>query len=202
MATTVGCNCKQVTSERNALFAQNQKLQELLTKSYAANDSLVAERDRLNAEMLSLQQASQQVQEQVQEQVQDTGFGQIQGVETVAGEGTITVRVPGDVLFAPGKISLKTSARKTLDEIANVIERQYPTNTIRVVGYTDTDPIRKSKWVDNLQLSQERAATVHRYLQQQKIAPEAMEAVGKGQWHPRGTKALSRRVEIVVVLSE
>ena len=198
MVTVTGCNTRQLTSERNALFAQNQKLQELLTKSYAANDALVAERDRLNAELLSQQQVSQQV----EEQVQDTGFGEIQGVETVAGKGTITVRVPGDVLFSPGKIALKASARKTLDQIADVIGRQYPTNTIRVVGFTDTDPIRKSKWVDNLQLSQERAATVHRYLQEQNIAPEAMEAVGKGQWHPRGTKALSRRVEIVVVLSE
>jgi len=187
-----------MTRERNALFAQNQKLQELLTRSYAANDALVAERDRLNADVLSLQQVPQQA----QEQAPDTGFGDIQGVETFTGKGAITVRVPGDVLFAPGKIAIKASAQKTLDQIADVIKRQYPANTIRVVGFTDTDPIRKSKWGDNLQLSQERAATVHRYLQQQKIVPESMEAVGKGQWHPRKTKALSRRVEIVVVLSE
>ena len=193
-----GCSTGQLTQERTALFAQNQKLQQLLTKSYAANDVLVAERDRLAAELQDyLTQAPPPP-----PPGPSTGFGGIEGIDAVRGKGIITVRVPGDVLFSSGKIVLKSSARKTLAQIADVIKSQYPTKTIRVVGHTDTDPIKKSKWVDNLQLSQERAAAVHRYLATQGLAPEAMEAVGKGPWDPRGTKALSRRVEIVVVLSE
>ena len=197
LLAVAGCNRGQLTQERNALFAQNQKLQQMLTKSYAANDALAAERDDLAARLQDAANAPAP-----QPVRQETGFGGIEGVDTVRGNGIITVRVPGDVLFSSGKIELKSSARKTLGQIADVIKSKYPAKTIRVVGHTDTDPIKKSKWVDNLQLSQERAASVHRYLATQGLAPEAMEAVGKGPWHPRGTKALSRRVEIVVVLSE
>ena len=88
------------------------------------------------------------------------------------------------------------------DQIAGVIKPQYASNVIRVVGHTDTDPIKKSKWEDNLQLSMERSASVHRYLQTRGIRPQLMEAVGNGQWHPKQTKATSRRVEIVVVTAQ
>ena len=193
-----GCQNQQLVRERDALFAQNTALQERLNESRAAYDAVVAERNRL----------AKQLEDELSRPApppppsSGDGFGAIEGVETFTEAGQITVRVPGDVLFASGKTELKSSSRNTLDGIAGVIKRQYAGNTIRVLGYTDTDPIRRSKWIDNLQLSQERAGAVHRYLQQQGVTPKQLEAVGKGPWHPRNTKALSRRVEIVVVLGE
>jgi len=104
-------------------------------------------------------------------------------------------------LFASGKVELRAEAKKTLTEIANVIKREYSGKRIRIEGYTDTDPIKRSGWKDNLQLSAERAGAVHRHLQEQGVPGESMDLVGRGQWHPRDSKSRSRRVEIVVVVT-
>lgn len=129
----------------------------------------------------------------------DSGFGGIEGIEVDQGIGQVTVRVPGDVLFASGKVDLRSSARRTLARIAEVINSQYAGKTVRVEGYTDSDPIRRSKWKDNLELSLQRAMTVQRYLQQQGVARKRMYSAGYGPQRGRGSKAQSRRVEIVVL---
>jgi len=203
-ASLGGCQNKQLQEERNALFAQNQELQERLNMCNAALDSAQSEAERLSNENArvnaQLQQALAQPPVMAPAPVAVNPFGGIEGVETIRDRGQITVRVPGDVLFASGKVDLKTDALRTLDRIAQVIQREYRDNAIRVVGFTDTDPISKSKWKDNLELSLQRAASVHRHLQSRGVSPERLEAAGAGEWHPRDTKAHSRRVEIVVVL--
>lgn len=197
-----GCNGNRLRDERNALYLQNQELQDHLNQTRAALDSTESEHNRLISEMARLQQQQGGVYAPgpfAPGGAAGNAFAGIPGIETTFDAQQITVRVPGDVLFAPGKVDLKDSSRKTLDRIAAIIKKDYPGNTIRVIGYTDTDPIRKSQWTDNLNLSLERAAAVHRYLQKQGVNPKQMEAIGRGQWHPRETKASSRRVEIVVL---
>jgi flagellar motor protein MotB len=130
------------------------------------------------------------------------GFAGIEGVETIATPGKITVRVPGDVLFSSGSVDLKTTAQHTLDQIAAVLKSQYSTNAVRIEGYTDTDPIVRSHWKDNLELSLQRAASVHRYLAARGVDAKHLYAAGFGDTKPRGSKAQSRRVELVVVLVE
>lgn len=197
MTMASGCQSDQLIKERDALFAQNNALQQRLNDCRAAYDAALAESERLSSQ-LTLQSETPRTASGAAA-TRAGGFDEIEGVDTFTDRGRITIRIPGDVLFSSGRISLKTSSRKTLGRIAAVIKSEHPNSMIRVLGHTDADPIRKSKWVDNLQLSQERAAAVHRYLQNQGIAPENLEAVGKGSWDPRKTKALSRRVEIVVV---
>ncbi|MBL4701621.1 MAG: OmpA family protein [Phycisphaeraceae bacterium] len=205
-----GCN-KRLINERNALYAQNTELQDELNRCRAAMDSSEGGRSSLMSQISSLQnqlsveRSRPPVVRRVPVAVPTpvaNGFASIAGVETEIGNGTITVRVPGDVLFPSGKTSLRSAAQGTLDKIASVIRRDYASKTIRVEGYTDTDPIRKSKWQDNLDLSLARAAAVHRYLQKKGVAAKKLEAVGMGQWHSRSSKAKSRRVEIIVVLND
>lgn len=196
-----GCAPKQLMQERDALWAQNQELQSELNHTRSELNAAVSERSHLSGELNRLRmELENQARPIAAPAVPTSGFSQIEGVETTMSAGQITVRVPGDVLFAAGKVTLKSTSMKTLDKIAGVISREYPGHTIRIKGFTDTDPIRKSKWTDNLELSLERAAAVHRYLAKQGVSPELMEAVGLGQWHPAGSKAKSRRVEIVVVM--
>jgi outer membrane protein OmpA-like peptidoglycan-associated protein len=209
-----GCN-KRLIDERNALYAQNTELQDELNRCRAAMDSAEGDRSNLMNQISGLQNqlSAERSKPPVVQRVEvptpvatpvpaANGFASIAGVETEQGNGTITVRVPGDVLFSSGKVTLRSTAQTTLDKIASVIRRDYSTKTIRVEGYTDTDPIRKSKWEDNLDLSLARAAAVHRYLQKKGIPGKQLEAVGLGEWHPRSSKANSRRVEIVVVLND
>ncbi len=195
VGSLMGCQYDQLKTENDDLWTQNHELQEELGRLRLAlraaemeHRNLVAQQDQIASVNIVPVAAA------------NTGFSGIQGVETIQGPGEITVRVPGDILFAPGKSALRSSARKTLKSIAGVIKRDYSDKRVLVKGYTDTDKIKKSKWSDNLELSLHRAASVHRYLQEQGVDPHRMEAVGLGQWFPRGTKAKSRRVEIVVSL--
>ncbi len=198
MLLLTGCKSNRLQMERDALWVQNQELQDELSRARSALDmaesdraSLVAENDQLRAEM---SRRGEGVGARA-----NSGFMDIAGVETFTDAGGIHVRVPGDVLFSPGKVTLRSEAKETLDQIIGVIKREYGGQVIRVEGYTDTDPIRKSKWKDNLELSLQRAAAVHRYLQSKGISADQMYAAGFGETRPRETKAKSRRVEIVVV---
>jgi flagellar motor protein MotB len=124
-----------------------------------------------------------------------SGFGNIE-VTRDARAGTITVNVPGDVLFASGDATVKASAKGTLDKIANVLKKDFPGKKVYVEGHTDTDPIVRSKWKDNLELSAARARAVADVLKADGITagPRAM-----GDTQPKASKDKSRRVEIVVV---
>ncbi|MDX1682922.1 MAG: OmpA family protein [Phycisphaeraceae bacterium] len=199
LLVSAGCQSPDLR-ERNAdLMAENTELREQHARTLAALDAAEADREALIAELNRLQAAGPAA----RTRTASNAFSGIEGVEVDTGTaGSITVRVPGDVLFAPGKVSLKAGSKKTLGEVAAVLKREYGNNTVRVEGYTDTDPIRKSKWKDNLELSLQRAASVHRYLEQQGVNGERMYAAGFGPAKPRATKAKSRRVEIVVVLKQ
>lgn len=108
-----------------------------------------------------------------------------------------TFTVSGDVLFDSGQTTLKSAAKKELDKIASKIKSNHAGATVRVEGYTDTDPIRKSKWGTNEALSKARADSVAAYLSQKGVGN--VSAVGMGSANPKATKAASRRVEIVVI---
>lgn len=108
-----------------------------------------------------------------------------------------TFTVSGDVLFDSGQTSLKAAAKKELDKIASKIKSNHAGASVRVEGYTDSDPIKKSKWGTNEALSKARADAVASYLSQKGVGD--VSAVGMGSANPKATKAASRRVEIVVI---
>ncbi|MEL7238771.1 MAG: OmpA family protein [Planctomycetota bacterium] len=128
-----------------------------------------------------------------------TGFENINGASVTGRGQDIVVNVAGDVLFDSGRVTLKNNSRSTLDSIARVIQSQYPSNTIRVEGYTDGDPIVKSEWKTNERLSAERAMAVEKYLVGRGINADRIYAAAFGDANPRSSKAQSRRVEIVIL---
>ncbi len=193
--------------EHDRLYQQNVEAQATLDRTRAALEAAEADRDNLSSQVTQLQGELDAAHVPGETPVgvtkgkeTNSGFENIEGVDVTRSAGKITIRVPGDVLFASGKINLKASATKTLDKIAAVIKREYSQKNIRVEGYTDVDPIKHSDWDDNLELSLERAAVVDRYLAKKGVKPVRMYAAGFGDHHPRSSKALSRRVEIVVLL--
>jgi chemotaxis protein MotB len=109
------------------------------------------------------------------------------------------VSVAGDVLFDSGKATLKSSAKKTLDKVASSIKSGYSGHMIRVEGYTDGDPIKKSGWKTNERLSGERAMAVEDYMVSKGFSKEQIYYAGFGAAHPRANKKDSRRVEIVIL---
>ena len=120
--------------------------------------------------------------------------------------GTITVTLQNMILFSSGQATLKKATSRELDDIESVLRQKYRNNPIDVVGHTDTDPIKKSKWKDNLELSAQRALTVVRYLIDRGVDEKRIRAVGCGPSQPVASnatsagKAKNRRVEIVVYM--
>ena len=196
-----GCQNQRAIQERDALYIENEELRQQNNRLSSEVDALEQENQRLRQQLAERPEPQPQPQ-RPRGASANTPFSGIEGVEAEQTAGRVTVRVPGDVLFASGKASLRSSSESTLRQIANVITREYPDQVIRVEGYTDTDPIRKSNWSDNLELSLQRAAAVERYLMQQGVDADRMYSAGFGEANARGSKAKSRRVEIVVVLNE
>ncbi len=162
-------------------------------------------RDQNNQLSMSLAQVQQQLAQCMDEKSKaataDTGGGWSDDAGRGGGGGynapePVTITVAGDVLFDSGSATLKSSAKSKLDDVAKTIRNNYGGSRVRVEGYTDSDPIKRSKWGSNEALSQARADAVKSYLQSKGIS--RITSVGMGSANPKSTKAASRRVEIVI----
>lgn len=206
--------CKSVKkSDYDAAIQENTKLRERVASlqdkvrdansqvdaaERAKQDALAQQRASYESQLSAARQAPAQNQNQYVTPV--SGFEGIPGVETsVGGGGEIVVAVEGDVLFDSGRVDLKSSARRSLDRVASVIQSKYPGKQIRIEGYTDTDPIRKSKWRSNEHLSAERALAVEKYLVGKGLDNDRVYSAAFGPANARATKKDSRRVEIVIL---
>lgn len=192
-----GCN-NPLKDENASLKQENAELREQLAAKDAALGDLEgrltasdSEARRLQSELAAKPAGAGGADE--------TGF---EGMGTVErGRNQISVGVAGDVLFDSGSATLKSSAKKNLDNIASVIKSRYGGNTIRIEGHTDSDPLvkTKAKWKSNERLSAERALAVEEYLASRGISSRQMYIAGYGPDSPRGSKKDSRRVEIVIL---
>jgi OOP family OmpA-OmpF porin len=124
------------------------------------------------------------------------------GLETRqdAAAGTTTVNLPSDVFFASGQAVLLPEAKKSLVKLVIALKKEYANKPITIQGYTDSDPIRKSHWKSNEELSQKRAEAVRDYLASKGVDATRITTEGLGDAKPRSKtdKAKNRRVELVV----
>jgi chemotaxis protein MotB len=167
-----------------------------------------AERLRLEAEAKSLKEQTQEL-----ARYRSEFFGKLS--EVLAGrEG---VRVVGDrfvfsseVLFEPGSATLVPEGKsqiagvvQTLQEVAAVIPPEIDW-IIRVDGHTDNVPLSgQGAFRDNWELSQARALSVVRYMQDDLgFPPDRMAATGFGEYRPVAAgdtpeaRAQNRRIEL------
>jgi len=175
--------------ENRTLRQQVASLDDQLAACESDNRALVS-----NNETLSAQLASQPA-----PTASDSGFEGIEGSSIVRREGATALAIEGDLLFASGSVTLRPAAKAALDRVASVINSRYSGYTIRVEGYTDSDPIRKSDWKTNERLSSERALAVESYLVSRGVDADAIYSAAFGPSYPQSTKSQSRRVEIVVL---
>jgi chemotaxis protein MotB len=174
-------------------------------------ENLEGERAELANRVAQDQQTIDELQRQISElnkpAATATGF---EGMDVAfdAAAGTITVTLQNTILFDSGKATLKSTTSKELDQIVSVLKQKYASKDVDVVGHTDTDPIVKSSWKDNLELSAQRALSVTRYLIEHGISDKQVRADACGAARPVASnasadgKAKNRRVEIVVNLRQ
>lgn len=202
---STGCQEKSLKAENVELRQENRNLQTKLadteTRLRSAPDpgQLTAMQQELAARDAKINELQSQLRQPTPGQSAGSG---LEGIEVTRDNaaGTVTVNLPGDVLFASGEAELRPSAKATLSKVVTAIKRDYPGKQVLVDGYTDTDPISrtKDKYQDNLDLSVARARAVAKYLVEQGLSSRQVEPRGMGASRPRTSKASSRRVEVVV----
>ncbi len=201
----------QLEEERRELHQQLQDIQ-------AEMDTIRQQRDRCQTDLHAAQRTADNLNNQLSAQraaavtpaVSQTAptltaqSGDWQA-EWKSVPGGAMLAIPGNVLFPAGKTELKKQSQSMLGQVASEIQSTFASKDIYVFGHTDSDPIRKSGWKDNRELSAERALSVVRFLQSKSVAASRLVACGWGEHRPvasNGTKdgkAQNRRVEIFAV---
>ncbi len=193
--------CTNWEKKYNALNVEHENLKGLLDRERSEKGQLA---DRISQDQMTIEELQRQIEESSKTPADVTGFGEGYDVAFDPSKGTITVTLPNAILFDSGKAELKKTTSTELDHIRSVLRDKYPGKRIDVVGHTDTDPIKKSKWKDNWELSAQRALSVLRYLVKRGISEKDIQAVGCGESQPIASnstasgRAKNRRVEIVV----
>jgi len=121
------------------------------------------------------------------------------------GQNGAKLTLPADITFRPGKADLTSGAERNLRRVVLALKQTPGIRGLRIDGHTDADPIRKSGWADNRELSLARAEIVRTYLISRGLDETLMQVEGHGAEQPvdsnktREGKARNRRVEIILV---
>jgi outer membrane protein OmpA-like peptidoglycan-associated protein len=112
-----------------------------------------------------------------------------------------SIKIKDVIYFDTGKSTIQKRSYDLMDEIAGVVAQHPELLKIRVEGHTDNvgNPLK------NLQLSQDRAQAVVKYLISKGIAAERLDSAGFGEQKPiapntnEDGRSQNRRVEFIIV---
>jgi len=117
-------------------------------------------------------------------------------------ERGVALTFHGNILFDPGKTSLRKEAYPVLDLIADAIEGC--PNDILIMGHSDNTPIKDELYTSNWELSAYRGISVLDYLLlKEGLSPSRFTVGGSGSSIPlypntnEKNRSLNRRVEII-----
>ncbi len=206
---SVGCCDKEkkhivyLTQQNLELAQKNKDVNGQLAGARASESQLMSQMDAKDLQLTALGTQNKELRAKL-------GVAARRTTLPPAGQGETTVyteTVGADVLFSAGRATLTAGGRRRLATIAATLKSKYPGLTVRVMGYTDSDPIVKTKrlWKDNLDLSANRAMEVTRYLWSKGVPARQIETVGMGATHflasnaSKAGKTNNRRVKIQVV---
>lgn len=118
--------------------------------------------------------------------------------------GIITLRLPDDVLFAPGSEVLTPQGEEALSQLRDLFLKNRE-QSINIKGYTDNSSVTEgARFRNNWELSALRAVNVLRKLLQSGIEATRMTATGLGDLDPLApndtpeNRAQNRRVEFIL----
>jgi len=195
--------CTNWEKKYQALSVEHENLKGLLERERAEKGMLA---EQVTQGQQTIEELQRQIEQERKTPADASGFGEGYDVAFDPDKGTVTVTLENEILFDSGKATLKKATSAELDHIQSVLRQKYSGKQVDVVGHTDTDPIRKSSWKDNWELSAQRALTVTRYLIQRGVPEDKIRAVGCGESLPVASnstasgKQKNRRVEIVVYI--
>lgn len=159
--------------------------------------------------ILSEVQAHRQLVEEQKKVFSDLNFYYTsKGLDGVVGayleSGTITIRIPGDVLFPSGEVELSDAGKDVLASLRDFFVRHHD-QTINIRGHSDDVlPTGEGRYKDNWEISSMRAVTVLRYFMDMGFKADRLTATGLADLQPlfpntsEENRARNRRVEIVL----
>ncbi len=193
--------CAELTGLREEKVLMTQRIEELQRENEGL-DSKYATSEGENTRLIEERNRLENAQRSIENRLRGTG------VSVKIKEGHISVVLPSSVLFNSGQTKLRKSAKSSLSKVCRILEKDFPNETIRVEGHTDSDPIKRTKQLyrSNWELSAVRSATVLHYLIDNcHLDPTKLYLAGFGEFQPvasnknKKDKKKNRRVEIVVL---
>lgn len=137
-------------------------------------------------------------------QFQDGGI--LSGTEGVIVKRTaegLVFQVQGELLFASGSADVTSAGQDTLRRLIPTLQAEG--KPVRVDGHTDDEPISRSVWTSNLELSTRRALAVAQVLLGNGLPGEMVSIAAFGEFRPavsgstEEARTANRRVEILMV---
>ena len=202
----VGCASNQAL--RASLNERDAEIAELADENHHLMEELAQVRNERDGLHSALSDASARRAEQPAAAQGSMRYDDLEaaGIGTSRRGDAIVFTVPSAVTFGSGKADLTSSGREALKTLAARLQGDFPDSAVFYVeGHTDSDPIRKSSFETNRDLSWARARAVHEFLVQDcMIKDERFVVVGHGPHRAlvdnstKVNKARNRRVEVLV----
>jgi len=175
-------------------------LQKRSPKDLNKIDNLSAELKRAKAAERELLKAKEELEQQLKREIEEK-----QVSLEIVNKGLVITFV-AEVLFDSGKAQIRKEAYSVLNKVADVLNNQVANRNIAVEGHTDNQPIQRSNWKSNWELSTTRAVSVlHHLIDEKDVKPERLSAVGYGEFRPIASnetttgRQQNRRVEITIL---
>jgi len=154
---------------------------------------------KLKSNMDELERAKDELEKRLQDEINN------KQVKVEMQDKGLVITFVSEVLFDSGKAKLRKDSYPKLDKVASVLNTTVSDLNVGVEGHTDNQPIKKSGWKSNWELSTARALSVLHYLSDKSVAEPRLAAIGYGEYKPvvpndsKENRQKNRRVEIVIL---
>lgn len=177
------------------LSLRNKVLQ--LQKEQGQQKSVVREKEQKLSE---LEQAKLELEEKLKQEI-----GEYKARLQMTERGLV-ITFLSEIFFDSGKDVIRADGGHALKSVAEVLNKEVKDSFVAIEGHTDNDPINRSAWKSNWELSSARAlAVLHFLIDSCQLKPERLSIAGYGQYRPVAAndtlkdKQQNRRVEIVIL---
>ncbi len=154
---------------------------------------------KLKSDLSELERAKQELERRLKDEISD------KEVKVEMADKGLVITFVAEVLFDSGKAQLRNDSLPKLEKVANVLNTTVSDLNIGIEGHTDNQPIKRSGWKSNWELSTARALSVLHYLSQTGVNEPRLAATGYGEYRPvalndtKDGRQKNRRVEIVIL---
>lgn len=154
---------------------------------------------KLKSDLSELERAKEELENRLKNEIND------KQVKVDMQDKGLVITFVSEVLFDSGRAILRKDSAPKLDKVASVLNTTVADLNIGIEGHTDNEPIKKSGWKSNWELSTARALSVLHFLSEKSVTEARMAATGYGEYKPvadnatRDGRQKNRRVEIVIL---